>query len=253
MKPEVTWLLCTNRNDSLLHHAIASCLAQTFEDFELIVVTNGIEAEVIAESLRRSYPQPNIHVLSTATRQLNFSLALGTHVARGVFIARMDADDESLPDRLARQAAFMREHPDVAVLCSGYDVIDMTGERVASIAPPADHSEICRRLRYSNPICHPTVMVRANAVREVGGYLGGLHAEDYDLWCRVMVTGTWRFASIEERLLRYRFNPGGAARRSRAAYASMATAQLRSFFESSDLRWMAGAAMSTTKHWFRGR
>lgn len=254
MSPIASWLMCTNREDELLHRAIASCLNQTLHDFELVLVANGDEAVCIERSLRAQYGRDSrIRLLATETRHLNFSLSLGLHYAKAEFVARMDADDESTSNRLALQCDFMQRNPDVAVLCAGYDLVAPNGSVVASVDPPRGDEQIRRWLRFRNVICHPTVMFRASSVRQAGGYLGGLHAEDYDLWCRLHPYNSLRFGSIDDRVLRYSAQPSGAARRSRAAYASMVTSQVRSFIESGDPRWLVGSALSAAKMLVRSR
>jgi glycosyltransferase involved in cell wall biosynthesis len=246
--------MCTNREDELLHRAIASCLNQTLQDLELVLVANGEHAATIERALQARYGHDDrIRLFSTEIRYLNFSLSLGLQHTRAEFVARMDADDESMPDRLEIQYDFMQHNPDVTVLCAAYELVAPDGTVVGGVVPPRSDRQIRSQLRYRNAICHPTVMFRASSVKQAGGYLGGLHAEDYDLWSRLHAIGSYRFGSIDRCVLRYSAQPSGAARRSRAAYASMASAQIRGFLESGDPRWLAGSALSVAKMLIRGR
>ena len=252
--PLVTILLCTNRNDALLHRAIDSCLRQTLVDFELVLIANGECAIEIASSISHQYRnEPRLRVDQTHVRHLNFSLALGVHLSRADFIARMDADDISVPDRLEIQLAYMRTNKDVAVLASGYELIDTQGTTLSQVIPATDSKSILRQLQYRNPLCHPSVMLRAAAVRQVGGYLGGNHAEDYDLWCRIAIDGRWRIAAMAEPLIRYNAVPTGEARRSRSAYVSMASVQLGCFLATGRPQWAIGSFVSACKCIWRGR
>ena len=254
MSPLASWLMCTNREDALLHRAIASCLNQTLQDLELVLVANGENAAPIAQALQARYGHDNrFRLFSTEIRHLNFSLSMGLHHTRAEFVARMDADDESMPDRLEIQCDFMQHNPEVAVLCAGYELVAPDGTVIGSVVPPRGDRQIRRRLRFRNAICHPTVMFRASAVKQAGGYLGGLHAEDYDLWSRLHANGSNRFGSIDRCVLRYSAQPSGAARRSRTAYASMVSSQIRGFVESGDPRWLAGSALSAAKMLMRSR
>ena len=253
MSPLVSWLMCTNREDELLHRTIASCLNQTLQDLELVLVANGESAAPIARALQARYGHDNrMRIFSTEVRHLNFSLSLGLHQTRAALVARMDADDESMPDRLEVQYDFMQHNLDVTVLCAAYELVAPDGTVVGSVVPPRRDHQIRSQLRYRNAICHPTVMFRASPVKQAGGYLGGLHAEDYDLWSRLHAIRSYRFGSIDRCVLRYSAQPSGDARRSRMAYASMASAQIYGFLQTGDPRWLAGSALSTAKMLIRG-
>lgn len=246
--PRVSWLLCTHREDALLHRAVESCLGQTLKDFELLLVVNGPEVENLFLKLSEVYASDaRIRIIRTDVHLLNFSLSLGLHLARSPFVARMDADDISHPYRLERQLSYMQAHPDVVVLGSNCDLINENSEVVGHTTNPSDDQDIRRSLRYRNPICHPTVMFRREAILAMGGYLGGKHAEDYDLWVRMANNTSWRFANLPESLLSYNASPAGQARRSRAAYANVAVAQWREFLITRDPRWLMGAVITAAK------
>lgn len=250
--PLVTWVLCTHRVDSLLHRAVQSCLSQTVSDFELLLVVNGPDVEQLVSKLREVYCGDNrIKIVGTQIHLLNFSLSLGIHLARSPFIARLDADDVSHPERLETQLAYMQANSDVAVLGSAYLLIDDQGSVHGRVDTPQSDFAIRRALRYGNPICHPSVMLRREAVLTEGGYLGGKNAEDYDLWLRFATGNRWQFANLSVPLLSYNMSPDGQARRSRTAYANVAGAQIRQFLLTRDIRWFIGAAVSIGKSLFR--
>jgi cellulose synthase/poly-beta-1,6-N-acetylglucosamine synthase-like glycosyltransferase len=212
------------------------------------LVVNGPYTEELKLSLSKTYADDRrIHVIATPVHLLNFSLSLGLHVARTPFVARMDADDVAHPERLATQLAFLESHPDVAVLGSSYQLIDEGGQVMGQVVVPQTDNEIRKALRFRNPICHPSVMLRRDAILRVGGYLGGKNAEDYDLWLRLAMDQQWKFANLPEPLLSYNVAPCGAARRSREAYANVAGAQFRQFLITRDLSWLIGASFSAIK------
>lgn len=246
--PQVTWLLCTNQDGDSLRRAIESCLHQTIDLYELLLIANGPDADKIAETLSNTYKEnERIRVISTPVHYLNFSLNLGLHLARSPYIARMDSDDVAHKDRLAQQLAFMKNNKDVAVLGSSYFLINEECITIAKIDVPCTDKEIRSSLWIRNPICHPSVMLRREAILEMGGYIGGRNSEDYDLWLRLASTKKWRLANLQEPLLFYNMTPSGQARRSRAAYANVAGTQLRQFLETRDPRWLIGAALSSMK------
>jgi glycosyltransferase involved in cell wall biosynthesis len=250
--PAVSWLLCAHVVNDQLRQALQSCLNQNFLDFEMVVVANGPAAGDVARSVREWVnDDPRVHLFTTEIRHLIFSLSLGLHHARAPLIARMDADDLSTSDRLKKQVAFMRAHPDVVVLGSAYEVIDDEGQRQKTVHPPTRNDQIRRSLLWGNPLCHPSVMFRRKAVLDVGGYLGGLHAEDYDLWVRLSMAPENQFANLDEVCLSYRSIGVGVARRSRFAYGTMAATQFRSFINRQGLIWAVAALFTTLKAFVR--
>jgi len=188
--------------------AIHSILDQTFAAFELIVVDDGSSdgspeiIERIASSDRR---------IVTLTREhagLVAALQKGVAVSRGRYIARMDADDISLPRRLEAQVELLDANPAVDVascrveFCSAVPFGTGT-ERYArwvnSLVSPED---IARDIFVESPIPHPSVMMRAEALERAGGYQDHGWPEDYDLWLRMHLSGS-RFAKVPETLLRW--------------------------------------------------
>jgi glycosyltransferase involved in cell wall biosynthesis len=246
--PAVSWLLCSNVVGERLRQAVASCLDQGFANFELLIVANGPHNVEVASSVKRWFVnEQRIRVLVTEARHLTFSLNLGLHHARADLIARMDADDLSYPNRLQKQCEFMALHPEVAVLGSAYDLIDPDNRVLKRVIQPMSDRAIRRDLLWRNPLCHPTVMLRRSVVLNAGGYLGGGHAEDYDLWSRLALDSSVQFANLEEPLIGYRAIPVGGARRARSAYAAVAGAQWRNFVSGGGMAWAAAAVWSTVK------
>ena len=250
-EPSVSWLICANREDVLLYRAVNSCLSQTLTDFELLLIVNGPDVNRLASSLSLKFAaDERVKVIGTSIHLLNFSLSLGIHHARAPFIARMDTDDIAAPERLETQLAYMRSHDDVAVLGSAYFLIDEHSNVKGKVEVPESDFSIRRALRFGNPICHPSVMLRRDAITAEGGYLGGKNAEDYDLWLRISMSKKWRFANLSTPLLSYNISPEGQARHSRAAYANVAGAQYRQFLLTRDIRWLLGASLSAGKSFF---
>lgn len=243
--------MCTNREDALLYRAIESCLSQTMTDFELLIVVNGPDFDRLLSVLSQSYESnERVRIIGTPVHLLNFSLSLGLHLARAPFVARMDADDVSDPVRLETQLAYMKANDDVAVVGSAYLLIDSQNRVHRKVVTPETDLEIRNALRFRNPICHPSVMLRRDAILAEGGYLGGRNAEDYDLWLRLAMGRRWRFANLPAPLLSYNVSTDGPARRSRSAYANVAGAQLRQFLLTRDICWLMGATMSAGKSFF---
>ena len=238
--PLVSWLICTNTSGPLLFRALDSCLKQSFEDFEVVLVINGdIRNEIYEEVFAHYSCEPRLRLFRSSVRLLNHSLNYGLDKANGQYIARLDSDDVAYPERLAKQVDFLLSNPEVDVLGSAFDLIDSGGQKHGEVFLPASHESISKKLRYKNTIAHPTVIYRKDRVTALGGYLGGESAEDYDLWLRCLLAD-YRFSNMRETLTGYNQDPNKPARRSRKAYAGAAGSLLRSAIVSGDFRFLIG-------------
>ncbi len=251
-KPDVSWLVCTHAADEQLRLALMSCFDQSFSNFECILVANGDQAETVADAVRTWFGHDaRLQVFTTEVRHLTFSLSLGLHHARAALVARMDGDDIAMPERLAAQVEFMRAHPEVVVLGSDYERIDAHGNTVDWIHLPQDDASIRKSLLWGNPLCHPSVIFRRSNALAAGGYLGGIYAQDYDLWSRMAMDRSVAFANLPRTYLRYRLVGVGTARRSRLAYAAVAASQFRNFVGGAGWSWGLAALLSAAKAFVR--
>lgn len=189
--------------------AIESVLAQTLADFEFLILDDGSTddtAEIVrAYAGRDSRIRPIIRENRGLVASLNQLIA----ESRAPLIARMDADDICLPDRFAKQAAFLADNPDYGVVgCWSADIGEHDEPLVRSGADhPLTHEAMLVSMAQGGPlICHPAAMFRREVVQAVGGYHGAFrHCEDLDLWLRL--SSVTRLGNLEERLLRYRRYP----------------------------------------------
>lgn len=194
MKRPISVVMPVFNGERYLEEAVASVLRQTFDDFELIVVDDGSVDRTpellrcVAEKDRR------VRVVTQANGGIVKALNRGVAEAEGDFIARMDADDVSHPTRLSRQYAVACADPSVVVLGGDCDVIDENGASLGTRRFPTDPARVLRTiLNGANPIAHPTVLVRKDALLRVGAYRERFrHAEDVDLWLRLSRLGTIR-------------------------------------------------------------
>lgn len=205
--PRVSVVMAVRDGEPYLAEAVESLLAQTFADFELVVVDDG--SSDASRDVVRSYRDPRVRLLENGrNRGLAASLNRGIREARGELLARQDADDVSEPERLARQVAHLDAHPEVALLGSWFREIDSRGGHLRDGQLPCEPVDVCWRLLFVCPFVHSAVMLRRDAVPGGSGpYDERLaYAMDYELWCRI--ARRHPVANLPEYLVRYRMHPG---------------------------------------------
>lgn len=196
MTPRVSVVMPVLDAEPFVREAVESVLGQTFGDLELVAVDDG-STDGSADALRElAARDARVRVHAQAHGGLAAALNAGLALAAAPLVARMDADDVALPDRLERQVALLDAQPDAALVAGGLVVVDEDGRELDTAIPPAAPD-----LLAGNPIPHPTVVFRTDAVRALGGYRLD-QAEDYDLWLRL--EERHRIAVLPEIVLRYR-------------------------------------------------
>jgi len=222
-RPLVSVVMPVRNGGRDLDEALTSILGQTFGAFELIAVDDGSTDETPSRLRRASEEDPRVRVI--VSPGTGFVAAVNAGIAASVsdWIARMDADDRSHPERLARQVAHLDAHPEVDLLGTSVRVIDAAGTPVSTIRFPLDQAVIALSLRTETPFCHGTVMMRRAALIAAGGYRSDrFPAEDYDLWCRLATAGA-RLANLDQPLYDYRLSAGGVSRTINERQQVMAT------------------------------
>ena len=200
----VSILLPLYNSEKFIVEAIDSVLCQTFQDFELLVIddkSTDCSAEIVYK-----YTDKRIKLHRRDHFGLIDSLNYGISQAKGELIARFDSDDICLPDRLVRQVDFLNDHSEVGVLSGGAYLIDSKGRQSKkAVKMPQLHDEIVLSLEnFSNPIMHPTVMVRRDLLISHGGYRKDFSvAEDYELWLRMIRNGV-RYECLPDPVIKLR-------------------------------------------------
>lgn len=191
---------------AFLSEAVESILQQTLQDFEFVVIDDGSTdgtGDILSTFVKRD---KRMRVFRQENQGRPKSLNDGIALASGKYIARMDADDIALPDRLAKQADFMERNLEVGLLGGAFERIDRAGQTIDIIRPPLDDSDLRLTMDRYNPICHPAVLMRRDLVVATGGYRKLLlDADDYDLWLRLAERS--KLANLERVILRYRIHP----------------------------------------------
>lgn len=211
MQPKVSVILPVYNAQKYLREAIDSILNQTFKDFEFIIINDGSRDS--SPEIIKSYSDERIRYYDNdGNKGLIYTLNRGIDLAKGEYIARMDADDISMPTRFEKQVAYMDSHPD-CIVC-GTDTQSFYNDKIKDfiikLLPSHYKYDDCTIKKYlliSACFAHPTVFIRTktlidNNIRYKEEYK---HAEDYKLWIDLCDYGN--FHNLHEKLLKYRITP----------------------------------------------
>lgn len=204
--PAVSVLIPVRNCAPYLDRALESLAAQTFTDFEIVIVDNGSSDgtdAVIADWARR---EPRLRAFRLERPGLSESLNFAAAMARAPLLARLDGDDIAYPNRLALQVEAMARQPSLGLIGSGAELIDSQGRYVGALDRPTGDSDLRAFLETGCGFVHSSVMMRREAFEAAGGYRKGLNvAEDYDLWLRM--AEVTELGNLPQRLVRYRLHP----------------------------------------------
>lgn len=186
-----------------LREAMESILKQTHQNLELVIVNDGSTDG--SEDIILSYSDPRIRLLvNPENKGLIYSLNYGIAACKGTYIARMDADDTCMPERLAEQLAFMEQHPELGVCGCDYTQFSTSGEQ--SFRALSDHDEILSQMIFNSSVVHPSLMLRRSALQNFDPVFnpGYHHSEDYELWSKLILYT--KFSAVHQLLFRYRIH-----------------------------------------------
>lgn len=207
VNPKITILMSVYNGEKYLQEAIESVLNQTFRNFEFLIINDGSTDK--SEEIIKSHNDHRIRlIVNEKNIGLISSLNKGLDAARGEYIARMDCDDISLPQRLEKQFNFLKNNPDVGVVASFTREIDEDGKSLSTHwkqdRESISREEIYHNLFFGNCVAHPTVIVKKEILNKSNlRYRSDyLDAEDYDLWCRISQIAP--IVKMPEPLLHYR-------------------------------------------------
>jgi glycosyltransferase involved in cell wall biosynthesis len=209
--PRVTVLMTVYNDERYVGEAVESILAQTFGDFELVIVDDGSTDRTPEVLQRYRSLDARLRVLTQPNAGTAISANLGLSRSRGEYIARIDSDDISLPERLALEVDYLDRHPEVALVGGGAYLIDSVGNVIGrrNITPRYPKLALRSRCIYQQS----DVMFRREVVLGLGGYRARLHgatysgAEDYDLWLRI--SDVAEVGKLPQIIGKWRINPSG--------------------------------------------
>jgi glycosyltransferase involved in cell wall biosynthesis len=261
---EISIVMPVRNAASTLPAALDSIRGQDFPHWELLAVDDGSEDETAFLLHAAAGADSRIRVCSQAALGIAAALRHGCAMARGGFIARMDADDWMPPERLRRQVEFFAAHPQIGVVSCrvrhGGDEKAQAGyaAHVAWINSLLTPEAMAMRRFVESPVAHPSVIFRRELLERYGGYAGGDFPEDYELWLRWMEAGV-RFGKVDEELLVWNDRPARLSRTD-ARYRTEAFYRMKTGYLARWLRdevdaareiWLWGAGRITGRR-FRG-
>lgn len=209
MNPTISVYMTVKNGARWVRSAVRSIQEQTFGDWEFVIVNDGStdETSAILEDVARR--DDRIRVVHTKGIGRGAALNLALSLCRAEFVANIDADDVSHPMRLEIEYSIASRHPDFAVICSEFLVINADEEITWS--EPSDNNisirDVTVTLAYYNPVIHSSILARRNALMAVGGYNEMLRSHlDYDLWVRLAAAG-YRVSCVDVALVAKRWHP----------------------------------------------
>jgi glycosyltransferase involved in cell wall biosynthesis len=198
-QPKITVILPVYNCELYIQTAVESVLNQTFTDFELLIIDDASTDTTV--SIIKKIDDSRIQLIQKPVNSgYTNSLNSGLQLAKGEYIARMDGDDISYPERFAKQIAYLETHPEVVVCGTTYKIVG----NEKRITLPEHHEAIKIGLLWGNCILHPSVMIRKKVVDDFSILYDTSKepAEDYALWVRMLSLGN--FYNLQEVLLEYR-------------------------------------------------
>jgi hypothetical protein len=204
--PTVSVIMPVYNAERYVAQAIESILAQTFTDFEFIIIDDGSTDSSLKILQKYAAKDTRIKLISRENKGFVPTLNEMLSQAKGEFIARMDADDIAMPERFAHQVEFLQRQPQVVCLGGSQEWID-EADNLLAVCEAAEHNDYIQQLALAGhtPINHPSAMIRRTAILAVGGYEQQLEpSEDLDLWLKLGEIG--ELANLKEVVVKYRLH-----------------------------------------------
>lgn len=206
MKPDISVIMSVYNGETYLAEAIESVINQTFKNWELIIINDcstDSTAEILSDFSARD-ERIKVHT-NEVNLKLPTSLNKAISLSEGKYIARMDADDICLPERLEKQYRFMEENGDVALSSCRFMTVKNGVYASGGAGGRCDSDALCAMLLVANPILHPGVFARAEVMRKFNYDTSLTCTEDLELWTR-MATENQKMQILPECLLIYRLH-----------------------------------------------
>lgn len=202
---KVTILMPAYNAEKYVADAIESVLQQSFADFKLLIINDGSTDQT--QNIIHSFSDKRIQLIDQSHRGIASALNKGLSKTASQYIARFDADDICLPERLQRQVDFLDQHLDYIVVGCDAEYISENAEHLFNFKCIGhSHEQILEKIYSYCPFIHSSVMYRKEPVVKAGGYSVHAHNfEDYFLWIQLLKSG--KFHNLPQQLIKVRFNP----------------------------------------------
>lgn len=200
--PKVSVIMPVYNAQKYLKDAIDSILNQTFTDLEFIIINDGSSDK--STEIIESYSDPRIRYFTNKENMgIVATLNRGLELATGKYIARMDSDDISHPDRIQKQYDYMEKHPRLAVLGTN---IEFIGARDGSSTAVVNPKWVKASMFFSSALAHPSVMLRGDILKRENYHYDATYekVEDYELWTRI--SEKYQLNNLQETLFQYRIH-----------------------------------------------
>jgi glycosyltransferase involved in cell wall biosynthesis len=222
--PDLVVIMSVYKNDRLkfVTESVQSILQQTFTDFDYYIVFDGPVSPDI-DNYVSSIKDSRISLFRREKNEglavvLNFLLTLILKKPEYSYVARMDADDVSMPSRFEKQRNFLSVNKEIAIVGCWYEEINESGKHLSDRRLPVNHEDLKKRYITGTPFAHPSVMFRRELIERAGFYpTDTVLMEDNALWGKALKSGL-QFANIPEFLLKFRINKDFYKRRSGIKY-----------------------------------
>ncbi|BBV45270.1 glycosyltransferase family 2 protein [Citrobacter portucalensis] len=205
----VSVIMPVYNSEKFLSEAITSILSQSYKNIEFIIINDGStdSSDLIIKGFLED---KRIHYISRSNKGLVYSLNEGLDIAKGMYIARMDADDISHPQRIEKQVKFMLKNDRVAVVGCSSHIINFESKIIGQRNPPTSTFLNKALLLFGPTLSHPTVMFNRYIIGNDLYYCDDFkHAEDFELWLRL--SNKYNIENLSEKLLSYRINESGVS------------------------------------------
>lgn len=239
--PRISILLPTYKDAAYIKRAIESVIAQSFTDWELIIIDDGLGGQplrIIEEFKNKD--EKIIYLKNEVNQGIQKSLNLGLAQARGEYIARIDDDDEWIDiEKLEKQIKFLEENKAYVLVGTNARIENEGGELLGVYKIPESDAEIRQRILFKNCFLHPSILASKEKIIEVGGYPEDIemrHIEDYCLWLRLGLVG--KFANLDSASVKITVHPKSLTAQNRIIQAKRMRKLIREYKSSYPGFWL---------------
>ena len=244
---KISIIIGVHNGELYLKDTVKSILKQTYTNFELIIVVNCSSDST--KEILDEFNDERIKIYETNICQLSFNLNYGLLKAKGEYIARIDADDIAIANRLEKQLKVLKTG-NYDVVGSNIELINEDDVLIGEKKYPEFNKEIRKNIFFASPLAHPSVMYKRSVILEVAGYMNGRVSEDYDLWLRLMRDKNIKFYNIQEQLIKYSIH-SNQAKGDKLAYYEIAGYMIREALYQKSLKYFIGFCVYIMKSFLK--